>query len=512
MDCSSALRIECIPRFSLTNGSYMHRDEITHIAMTRTDFFITGSKDGYVKFWKKNLQGIEFVKVFKAHLGPITALEVSSDGMLLCTMSAQDRALKIFDVAQFDMIHQIELAFVPSCCAWIHAPAAPKGILAVAHRDDASRGSSSSASSSDSGGSEGGSGSISLFKAVGAQTAFHTIEGMHTAAVTLIKYNPKLDIVVSADAKGGVEYWDPQSYELPTAKHGVAFEYKSETSLFEFAKAKTVPTSLEFSPDGALFVTAARDAKIRVFRTATARLVKVYDDSAAEFDRAQKQQSGDDGAPPSVYKLDAIDFGRRAALEREIQKAVAAEVAPAPNVIFDESSNFLIWATMCGVKMVNIHTNKLSRLLGKSENTQRFLRVALFQVPNRVHADTDESLGFWHTDSGCSCLRQFFSLFLALYPGFVFLFSKRSSLIFFFLLCLTPPALAPAGHAQGRRLVHHAAAGRRRGQRRRQLDGQEGGGPDAVLHGLPQGALLHVHRARAGRGGRRLLVRPRRVQ
>lgn len=391
----------------------MHRDEITHIAMTRTDFFITGSKDGYVKFWKKNLQGIEFVKVFKAHLGPITALEVSSDGMLLCTMSAQDRALKIFDVAQFDMIHQIELAFVPSCCAWIHAPAAPKGILAVAHRDDASRGSASSSDSA--GSSEGGSGSISLFKAVGAQTAFHTIEGMHTAAVTLIKYNPKLDIVVSADAKGGVEYWDPQSYELPTAKHGVAFEYKSETSLFEFAKAKTVPTSLEFSPDGALFVTAARDAKIRVFRTATARLVKVYDDSAAEFDRAQKQ-GGDDGAPPSVYKLDAIDFGRRAALEREIQKAVAAEVAPAPNVIFDESSNFLIWATMCGVKMVNIHTNKLSRLLGKSENTQRFLRVALFQVPKSVPCGCifSESNTFTRAHLACSCCCTLFCLFTLL--------------------------------------------------------------------------------------------------
>ena len=47
----------------------MHRDEITHHAVARTDFYITGSKDGYVKFWKKNLTGIEFVKVYKAHLG-----------------------------------------------------------------------------------------------------------------------------------------------------------------------------------------------------------------------------------------------------------------------------------------------------------------------------------------------------------------------------------------------------------------------------------------------------------
>jgi hypothetical protein len=31
------------------------------------------------------------------------------------------------------------------------------------------------------------------------------------------------------------------------------------------------------------------------------------------------------------------------------------------------------------VSVVNIHSNRLARLLGKHENTQRFLRVVLFQ-------------------------------------------------------------------------------------------------------------------------------------
>jgi peptidylprolyl isomerase domain and WD repeat-containing protein 1 len=52
----------------------------------------------------------------------------------------------------------------------------------------------------------------------------------------------------------------------------------------------------------------------------------------------------------SIYKMDVIDFGRRVALEREIQKAVANESVPPPNIIFDESSNFIIWATMAGIK------------------------------------------------------------------------------------------------------------------------------------------------------------------
>lgn len=36
----------------------------------RTDFVITASQDGHVKFWKKNEdEGIEFVKHFRSHLG-----------------------------------------------------------------------------------------------------------------------------------------------------------------------------------------------------------------------------------------------------------------------------------------------------------------------------------------------------------------------------------------------------------------------------------------------------------
>ena len=35
----------------------------------RTDFIATASQDGHLKFWKKQEDGIEFVKHFRAHLG-----------------------------------------------------------------------------------------------------------------------------------------------------------------------------------------------------------------------------------------------------------------------------------------------------------------------------------------------------------------------------------------------------------------------------------------------------------
>ena len=47
----------------------MHRDVVSHLAWTKTDYLISASVDGHVKFWKKQPKGIEFVKHFRAHQG-----------------------------------------------------------------------------------------------------------------------------------------------------------------------------------------------------------------------------------------------------------------------------------------------------------------------------------------------------------------------------------------------------------------------------------------------------------
>lgn len=66
----------------------------------RSDFIITTSVDGHLKFWKKSDKGIEFVKHFRAHIGNIVSISVSADGLLLATI-AVDKALKVFDVINF---------------------------------------------------------------------------------------------------------------------------------------------------------------------------------------------------------------------------------------------------------------------------------------------------------------------------------------------------------------------------------------------------------------------------
>jgi peptidylprolyl isomerase domain and WD repeat-containing protein 1 len=58
--------------------------------------------DGHVKFWKKQDEGIEFVKHYRAHLSPIVGVSASSDGQWFASV-AEDGTAKVFDVVNFGM-------------------------------------------------------------------------------------------------------------------------------------------------------------------------------------------------------------------------------------------------------------------------------------------------------------------------------------------------------------------------------------------------------------------------
>lgn len=66
-----------LPCAEMYEKSFMHRDHVTHIVCTSSDFVITGSRDGQVKFWKKMQVGIEFVKHFRAQYASRQPLEPS---------------------------------------------------------------------------------------------------------------------------------------------------------------------------------------------------------------------------------------------------------------------------------------------------------------------------------------------------------------------------------------------------------------------------------------------------
>ena len=91
---------------------------------------ITTSVDGHVKLWKKQEQGIEFVKHYRAHLAPVVSVSASADGQWFASI-AEDGTAKGFDVINFDMINMLTLGYKPNACCWVHKRGQAQGLLAM---------------------------------------------------------------------------------------------------------------------------------------------------------------------------------------------------------------------------------------------------------------------------------------------------------------------------------------------------------------------------------------------
>ena len=340
------LYVAALPRSVRYSRSLMHKEQLLSAIWTPlTDFLITSSVDGVVKFWKKIAEGIEFVKQFQAHNGEITSVSVSQDGRSFATAGA-DETIKIFDVVTFDLLSVLTLDYVPKCVCWVHQKGASFPQLAV---------------------SENAKPLIHVYDGRGQrEEPIHTIKGLHRSPVHLMAFNDAYDCVVSADENGMVEYWRPSgAYEKPDN----VYEYKSSTNLFDFKKAKTVPSSLTISPNGKSLATFSfPDRKIRIFDFATAKLQRTYDESLQAIE--EMQQAG-----AASQKLDNVEFGRRLAQEKELETQTLRSKA---NIIFDESGNFIMYGSMVGIKVLNTYTNQVVKVYGRDENL-RAVNLSLYQ-------------------------------------------------------------------------------------------------------------------------------------
>src|SRR5665811_577441 len=63
------------------------------------------------------------------------------------------------------------------------------------------------------------------------------LENIHRNPVSIIRYNPVYDIVISVDTTGMIEYWTGHKSDFQFPKN-LKFESKLDTDLFEFAKDK----------------------------------------------------------------------------------------------------------------------------------------------------------------------------------------------------------------------------------------------------------------------------------
>lgn len=119
-------------------------------------------------------------------------------------------------------------------------------------------------------------------------------------------------------------------------------------------------------------------------------MTRRYDESLVAIQ--EMQQAG-----TAAHKLDDMEFGRRLAVEREIEKD--PRVLATISAVWDESGTLVLYPTLVGIKgrryssvrlrsavlminmfdaVVNTVTNRVVRLLGKDE-TGRWLNLALYQ-------------------------------------------------------------------------------------------------------------------------------------
>lgn len=340
-----ALYIAALPKGLKYSKSLMHKEQLSSVtvAPSPVDFVVTASVDGVVKFWKKTATGIEFAKEYKAHEGHIRATAISADGSLYATVGDDhDPTVKIFDVTTFDLLSIVGLENSGGSLCWVHRQGSPP-VLAVSVGQQ-----------------------ILIYDGRGEKTEpIHRLPGIHRTDVVAMAYSSAFDCVVSADASGMVEYWQPSNdFEKPDN----VFKMKSSTSLFEFKKAKSAPCCISVSPSGHQFATFSfPDRKVRVFDFATGKLYRSYDESIETL--IGMQEAG------NSYSLDQNDFNRRLAVERELDNpAVRARI----NITFDESGHFLAYGSLHGIKVVNTFTNRVVRLYGKEEPF-RALSLAIYQ-------------------------------------------------------------------------------------------------------------------------------------
>jgi len=128
-----------------------------------------------------------------------------------------------------------------------------------------------------------------------------------------------------------------------------------------------------------------------VFSFLSGKLHRKYDESLAAIQ--EMQQAG-----TAVYKVEDMEFGRRLAVERELEVPGPDGRIPGrwSSAIWDESGAFIIYPSLLGIKgelsfchdlsvitdassqVVNTVTNRVARLLGKDE-VVRWLNLSLYQ-------------------------------------------------------------------------------------------------------------------------------------
>lgn len=368
-----------LPNASMYFKSFLHRDVVTHIvAAPSLSFVISASDDGHLKFWKlvqasaktKNNgtsscstndvhDDVVFVKHYRSHASQVTFLVISHDDTT-CATGGDDNTIKVYDVAAYDMVMMIKINYCPRCGEFIYRKDEPAKRLAVA---------------------DAASPDVYVYDVgIAGKENLICVIRPQMGPLTCIRLVPSLRIIISSDINGAIDYWDADDAKgkaVTNSDGRVVFRSRFETDLLSVAKAKRKVLSISASRNGEFFSCMCSDSKLRVFKLKSGKLLRIYDESLNAAQELQK--SG-----PQNMHLDSVEFGRKAAIEKDIENEIkAASGDVVPTVCFDDSGTFIICPTLFGIKIVNLVTNRCMRVLGQIEHTERFIQIALVQSRSR---------------------------------------------------------------------------------------------------------------------------------
>lgn len=350
VDFNDALYLPDFPVADRYEKSYSHKAPVRHIVCSpQTRYIATGSDDGSVTFWYYEREGVQFVKQLPIHKGSIVQLRGSRDGLNLGSIS-QDKTYKHIDFPSFDLVSSIQLSFIPLCFEFISSDASPHPVVAIASAGD---------------------NMIHIFKPTINSSPMRSVS-VTTCDMHTLLYNNVFGVCLSANRSGDVDVFDVDTFKFPSGNSKLVFSMKGDTDLYEFRKYRTHVVSMALSPNGEFVAMHCHDGHIRIFRFRSMKLFRVYNESVMMYSTAQSDPNS------AVLHFDTADFLKRRAYESEISKGCKDE-GEYSGMCFDSSSNYLIYPCMLGIKIVNLVTNKLVRVIGRSDMSLRFMKVAILQ-------------------------------------------------------------------------------------------------------------------------------------
>lgn len=279
------------------------------------------------------------MKAFRAHLQAISSVSLSANEERYASCCPQEQTIKVFDVLNFDLMNMIKLNFTPMHICFVHKASSFAAILAVSDKETPALRLVRAEQS------------LVERKSEGAQVVMRLKNDLHEEPISMIKFNKYGNYALSF---AGVipEVWDPETLEVPAS-----IEMMSATDLYELCEMKVV--AAEFTAKYLVVLTL--DQKLILFHQGSLKLIKVYDESLDQF---MQLQGKDD--TPDLLKVQASDVERRVSIEKEFLKECTTSYH-LPCLSVDETEDLICFGSANGIKCLNLKTDSVTRVLGKSE-------------------------------------------------------------------------------------------------------------------------------------------------